>query len=137
MRLGGMGVRFCEIGLFLCKFFTMNTLQIEIVEPKVLSILENLESLNLIKISPNGWFRLRKNGKKAVAKKQKPEPIHLPITPAEDPDGDFMDGFGIWKDKDLPIEWSAEPNVMALAGIWKDKPMTIEKLRELAWGDRI
>ena len=36
-----------------------------------------------------------------------------------------------------PIVWAKEPDVMALSGIWKGKEMTLEKLRELAWGDRL
>lgn len=38
---------------------------------------------------------------------------------------------------DLPITFSKNPDVTALAGIWKDRDITLEELRKEAWGNRI
>lgn len=38
--------------------------------------------------------------------------------------------------KDLPITFSDNPDVTALAGIWKGKDITLDDIRKKAWGDR-
>jgi len=38
---------------------------------------------------------------------------------------------------DLPITFSKNPDVKALAGIWQGRDITLEELRKEAWGDRI
>jgi len=37
----------------------------------------------------------------------------------------------------LPIVFSKNPDVTALAGIWEGRDITLEQLRKDAWGDRI
>ena len=37
----------------------------------------------------------------------------------------------------LPITFSKNPDVTALAGIWEGRNITLEQLRKDAWGDRI
>jgi hypothetical protein len=37
----------------------------------------------------------------------------------------------------LPIVFSENPDVTALAGIWKDKDITLEYIRKKAWGNRL
>jgi hypothetical protein len=37
----------------------------------------------------------------------------------------------------LPITFSKNPDVTALAGIWEGRDITLEELRKDAWGDRI
>jgi hypothetical protein len=38
---------------------------------------------------------------------------------------------------DMPVTFSKNPNVKALAGIWQGRDITLEELRKEAWGDRI
>jgi hypothetical protein len=37
----------------------------------------------------------------------------------------------------LPITFSKNPDVTALAGIWEGRDITLEGLRKEAWGDRL
>ncbi len=37
----------------------------------------------------------------------------------------------------LPIVFSKNPDVTALAGIWKGKNISLKKLRKKAWGSRL
>jgi hypothetical protein len=37
----------------------------------------------------------------------------------------------------LPVTFSKNPDVKALAGIWQGKDITLEELRKEAWGDRV
>lgn len=37
----------------------------------------------------------------------------------------------------LPVTFSKNPNVRALAGIWEGRDITLNELRKEAWGDRI
>ncbi len=41
------------------------------------------------------------------------------------------------REEPLPIEYSANPDITALAGIWKGKEISLETLRKKAWGDRL
>jgi len=38
---------------------------------------------------------------------------------------------------DLPVTFSKNPDIKALAGIWEGKDITLEELRKEAWGDRM
>ncbi len=37
----------------------------------------------------------------------------------------------------LPITFSKNPDLKALAGIWEGRDITLKQLRKQAWGDRI
>ena len=37
----------------------------------------------------------------------------------------------------LPITFSKNPDIKALAGIWEGRDITLEQLRKEAWGNRI
>jgi hypothetical protein len=41
------------------------------------------------------------------------------------------------KAANLPITFSQNPDLKALAGIWEGQDITLEELRKAAWGDRI
>jgi len=99
-----------NLSVNLDQILEMRTLRIKILEPQVLALLQSLEALNLIKISPQKL--LTQTDEKS---KLKPKHLELPITPAEEPDGDMMD----------------------LYGIWKGNPISLDELRHLAWGERI
>ena len=38
---------------------------------------------------------------------------------------------------EIPINWSENPDFMAVAGIWKDRNVDADQLRKAAWGDRM
>jgi hypothetical protein len=40
------------------------------------------------------------------------------------------------KNNSLPVSYSENPDIKALAGIWKNKEITLEELRKKAWGNR-
>ena len=38
---------------------------------------------------------------------------------------------------ELPVTFSKDPDVTALAGIWQGKDITLNELRKKAWGERL